>query len=147
MTTTLDLLGVYKNIYKIPKWLKNYHIQPIFSYYLMKSSGSKLSVFPYYQKMVNFIIFSIPEKVPEGHIALIVLDSQIIPAHLLRVVLSFIYTNELSDLDESDTQTNCQLASDSELSKDSVISLISYLRQVFKFLKIENFLFFQTSIF
>ena len=113
----------------------------------MKSSGSKLSVFPYYQKMVNFIIFSIPEKVPEGHIALIVLDSQIIPAHLLRVVLSFIYTNELSDLDESDTQTNCQLASDSELSKDSVISLISYLRQVFKFLKIENFLFFQTSIF
>ena len=64
---------------------------------------------------------SIPKKVPEGHIALIVLDSQIIPAHLLRVVLSFIYTNELSDLDESDTQTNCQLASDSELSKDSVI--------------------------
>ena len=71
--------------------------------------------------MVNFIIFPIPEKVPEGHIALIVLDSQIIPAHLLRVVLSFIYTNELSDLDESDTQTNCQLASDSELSKDRVI--------------------------
>ena len=92
-----------------------------------KKFAFKIIGFPYYtlyQKMVNFIIFAIPEKVPEGHIALIVLDSQIIPAHLLRVVLSFIYTNELSDLDESDTQTNCQLASDSELSKDSVIYLI-----------------------
>jgi hypothetical protein len=55
-------------------------------------------------------------SVPTGHIALIVLDSQIIPAHLLRVVLMFIYTSELIDLETQEAQKVCELASDHELS-------------------------------
>lgn len=56
-------------------------------------------------------------SVPEGHIALIVLDSKIIPAHLLKVVLMFIYTGELIELESPEAQKVCQLASDAELSE------------------------------
>lgn len=52
---------------------------------------------------------------PNGHISLIVLDSSIIPGHLLKVVLAFIYTNELSALETDSPQKPCDLASDSEL--------------------------------
>ena len=62
-------------------------------------------------------------SMPEGHVALIVLDSKIIPAHLLRVVLMFIYTSELIDLEVQEAQKVCQLASDAELSEPPVTNI------------------------
>ena len=82
---------------------------------------SSLLVAPVFFHLKKIMALFLSILVPDGHIALIVLDSQIVPAHLLRLVLSFIYTNELSDLDEVwEAKSYCQLASDSELIKDGV---------------------------
>ncbi|CBY43257.1 unnamed protein product, partial [Oikopleura dioica] len=57
---------------------------------------------------------------PLGHISLVVLDSSIIPSHLLKIVLSFFYTNELPSLDMDSSESSCDLASDCELADLSI---------------------------